>query len=65
MAKNTQNEKALKVVAQQIKSLDDNKLSLDVLNCNGDLFHARANLFNIISTHGYELTPDYKLKKKG
>ena len=53
-------EKALDTIAKQIKQLDGNKLSLDVLNCDGDLFHARANLFNIISSHGYSLDKNYK-----
>lgn len=64
MANKTDKEKALEIVVKQIKDLDKNKLVLDVLNCGGDLFHARANLFNIISNNDFELTKDYKLIKK-
>lgn len=57
-------EKALKVLAKQIKELDRNSLELDILKSNFDIHAARDKFFAIISKNGYDLTQDYKLIKK-
>lgn len=61
MAAQTPKEKALNFIAKQIKEMDKNTLNLEVLKSNMELNSARANLFNIISKNGYELTRDYKV----
>lgn len=60
----TQKEKALKIIAKQIKELDNNSYTLDVLSSNLEIGSARANLHNIITKNGYELTKEYKLALK-
>lgn len=60
----TQKEKALKIIAKQIKELDKAYLTLDVLYSKIEINAVRANFFNILSKHGYEITADYKLKPK-
>lgn len=64
MALSTNKEKALKVIVKQIKALDDNKLLLDVLDCNNYIFVSRVQLMNVIEEYGYSLSPKYKLIKK-
>lgn len=59
----TQKEKALKIIAKQIKELDNSTYVLDALNSNLEIGSARANLHNIITKHGFELNKDYKLIK--
>lgn len=62
---NTAKEKALKVIAKQIKDLDNSSFSLDVLDSKMELGSARANFFNIIRKNGYNLTKDHKIVKLG
>lgn len=59
----TAKEKALKVLAKQIKELDNNSLNLDVLKSKFSIDSARDKFFDIIKKHGYDLTQDYKLIK--
>jgi len=60
----TDKEKALKGIVNLIKATDSKAIEFDVLNSQMEIASARANLFNIIAKHGFELTKDYKLIPK-
>ena len=61
----TQTEKALKIIAKQIKELDKNAILLSEVDGNKDIFHARKNLYNLVTRNGYTLEiGTYKLLKK-
>ena len=65
MANLTAKEKALKIIAKQVKELGNNALTLDVLESNEQLSKVRNLLFGIIAINGYELEfKSYKLIKK-
>lgn len=65
MANLTATEKALKIIVKQIKALDDNALTLDILSCPIALRNVRNHYFEILELNGYNaLTRDYKLIKK-
>lgn len=53
-------EKALKIVAKQIKQLDENLFALDALKCSVYLKQARENLFSMLNANGYKLDLNYK-----
>ena len=60
----TATEKALTIIAKQIKELDSNALLLDELNCPISLSNVRNELFEIIAVNGYTLEfKTYKLIK--
>lgn len=62
MANLTAKEKALTVIAKQIKELDKNALLLDALNCPVTLANTRNELFFIIKVNNYYLEEKtYKL----
>ncbi len=63
----TDKERALNVIAKQIKDLDNNALVLDVLKDTPlplGIKEARGILFSILKANGFELTKDYKLIPK-
>jgi len=66
----TRKEQALKIIAKQIKELDNNAILLDELKKTDipislDLTDARSIMFNVIRANGYELEANtYKLIKK-
>ena len=65
MANLTAKEKALKIVAKQIKNLDDNYIALIELPFPWTLKTVRENWFSIITKSGYDLEMGtYKLIKK-
>jgi hypothetical protein len=61
----TRKEKALKIIAKQIKELDNNDILLQEV---GFRFHSqeiRLRLWDMITSNGYDLEPTtYKLIKK-
>lgn len=65
MAVKSDKEKALQIIANQIKGLDDNSISLAVLDQSAHLKGIRDRLFSMIRDNGFELTLDYKIKQKG
>lgn len=60
----TKETKALKLIAKQIKELDNNAILLEDIGVRPTALKARTELFNILTIKGYELTTDYKLVKK-
>lgn len=65
MTYNIMKKKALEVIANQIKVLDQNSFLLAEVVPNYEMHNIRASLFRIISRHGYALELNsYKLVKK-
>ena len=60
----TQNEKALKVIAKQIKAIDDNALLFEEVKIRFHTNKVRLELWDIITRAGYTLeSRTYKLVK--
>ncbi len=65
MANLTEKEKALKIIAKQIKELDNNAIVLDVLNSLKDIVDIRHRLYDVLVKNGYSLeSGTYKLIPK-
>jgi len=60
----TRKEQALKLIAKQIKELDDNDILLQDAGMRSATQKIRLELFDILTVNGQELTQDYKLVKK-
>ena len=53
-------EKALDLVAKQIRQLDKDALAVQILYCPEDMAQARQSLFDILNFHDYSLDKNYK-----
>lgn len=60
----TRKEKAIKLIAKQIKELDNNVLLLEEVGFRFHTQEIRLKLWDILTRNGYSLTTDYKLEKK-
>ena len=60
----TRKEQALKLIAKQIKELDDNDILLQDAGMRSATQKIRLELFDILTANEHELTQDYKLVKK-
>jgi hypothetical protein len=56
--------KALKFIVKQIKAIDDNVFLLEETGMRSSTQKIRLELFDILTSKGYEITMDYKLVKK-
>ena len=60
----TRKEKALKIIAKQIKELDNNALLLEEAGVRPEVLRARLLLFDALTKNGYTLEQHtYKLIK--
>lgn len=61
----TQKEKAMKLIAKQIKELDNNAILLQEVGVRPETQRARLELFDALTKNGYTLEmTTYKLIKK-
>ena len=60
----TRKEKAIKLIAKQIKELDNNALLLEEVGMRFHTQKIRLELWDILTKNGYELTTEHKLIKK-